>query len=67
MTGKEILPESGCIQDFLESTCPTIFAEPLPSVVACLRSNGTVAELLANLPDSIDGRERDTASGWSRR
>ncbi|MCE5266676.1 MAG: transglutaminase family protein [Planctomycetaceae bacterium] len=36
-----------------EFTCDTIFAEPLPSVVECLRKNRKVAELLANLPATI--------------
>lgn len=36
-----------------EFTCDTIFAEPSPNVVECLRNNRTVAELLANLPATI--------------
>lgn len=37
-----------------EFTCRTIFARPLPSIVACLTSHTTVTELMANLPGNID-------------
>jgi transglutaminase-like putative cysteine protease len=33
---------------------PTVFVEPLPSVVDCLTTSATVSEALARLPESID-------------
>lgn len=36
-----------------EFICETVFTQPLPSVVECLTSHATVAELMANLPQSI--------------
>lgn len=37
-----------------EFTCETVFVRPLPSVVNSLSSHGTVTELMASLPNSID-------------
>jgi transglutaminase-like putative cysteine protease len=37
-----------------ERTCETVFARPLPNVVACLTRFGTVTELMAHLPDSFN-------------
>ena len=36
-----------------EFTCDTIFAEPLPSIVECLRRSENVPELMANLPSTL--------------
>jgi len=36
---------------------PTVFVEPLPSIVKCLTASASVSEALARLPDSIDGRQ----------
>lgn len=35
---------------------PTIFAEPLPSIVECLTMSKSVSEALERLPDSIDAK-----------
>lgn len=37
-----------------EYTCGTIFVKPLPSTLTCLRNCRTVAQVLANLPTTID-------------
>ncbi len=41
-----------------EYSCETIFAEPLPGTLACLRRCANVSELLANLPGRIDADAR---------
>jgi hypothetical protein len=37
-----------------EFTCETVFARPLPNVVECLASHGTVTELMASLPCNLE-------------
>lgn len=46
-----------------EFTCETIFARPLPSIVTCLMTHETVTELMANLPDNIERRQRQSKDG----
>lgn len=39
-----------------EFTCETVFARPLPGIVVCLSSHGTVTELMADLPSDLECR-----------
>jgi transglutaminase-like putative cysteine protease len=43
-----------------EFTCATVFAHPLPSIVECLASHGTVAELMASLPNDLECRRQQS-------
>jgi hypothetical protein len=56
-----------------ERTCATVFVRPLPNTLRCLAGFGTVAEVMLNLPSTIDnghpfwwGR-RDDCKSWAPR